>query len=67
MNLLEKLSNWGAAHAAARDAERTAQRHDGINAEHLHKQARTLRERADRLHSDILRHDVARATFRNPR
>jgi hypothetical protein len=66
MNLLEKLSNWGAARAAARDAERIAERHGGETAEHLRKEARTLRERADRLHSEILRHDAARPSDRKP-
>lgn len=55
MDLLEKLSNWGAAHAAARDAERTAQRHTGETAEQLRMKASALRQRADRLHCDIVK------------
>lgn len=55
MDLMEKLSSWGAAHAAARDAERAAARQGGTSAEHLKREARSLREHADRLHSEILR------------
>jgi hypothetical protein len=50
MNWTDKLAEWGSAHAAARDAERVAtQRSD----DEMHKQARELRERADRLHREI--------------
>ena len=55
MDMTEKLSTWGATHAAARDAERAAQRQGGSTAERLRAEARALRERADRLHSEILR------------
>lgn len=55
MDLMEKLSTWGATHAAARDAERAAARKDGADAQRLRHEARALRERADRLHSEILR------------
>ena len=60
MNMLEALSTWGATHAAAREAERAASHHAGPTAEDLRNKARKLRERADHLHSEILRRDNAR-------
>ncbi len=54
MKLTDKLSLWGATHAAARDAERqAAQQQDGADSEELRRQARQLRERADRLHREV--------------
>lgn len=52
---MHKLSNWGAVHAAARDAERQAERQDGAKAEHFRAEARSLREYADRLHAELVR------------
>jgi hypothetical protein len=49
----EKLSLWGAALAAAREAERAAARHTGEPADGLHREARRLRERADHLHREV--------------
>lgn len=60
MNMLEALSTWGAAHSAARDAERAATGHDGPTADELRRKARSLRERADRLHSEIMWQDSRR-------
>lgn len=54
-NWMDQLSHWGAVHAAAKDAERNAARQDGPTAERLKAEARLLRERADRLHSEIVR------------
>lgn len=48
----QKLSLWGAAHAAARDAERAAAREGGQACDELRQRARVLRERADRLHRE---------------
>jgi acyl-CoA reductase-like NAD-dependent aldehyde dehydrogenase len=53
MDLVDKLRLWGIAHGAARDAERQAAQQQGADA--LHRQARQLRERADRLHREIYR------------
>ncbi len=50
MDMVEKLREWGRAHGAARDAEREAHR-DSAGRDGQH--ARTLRERADRLHREI--------------
>ena len=52
MKSTEKLSLWGVAHAAARDAERAAQQ-AGAPSELLRREARLLRERADRLHREV--------------
>ena len=46
------LSLWGAAHAAARDAERAAAQERGQGRDELRQRARVLRERADRLHRE---------------
>ena len=54
MDVTEQLRAWGAAHAQARRAEHAA-RQDG-NAESaaaLRRQAKSLRERADRLHREV--------------
>lgn len=48
-----KLSLWGEAHAAARDAERAAAQHTGQLCDQLRQQARMLRDRADRLHREV--------------
>jgi hypothetical protein len=47
-----KLSLWGMAHAAAREAERAATRDAGQSGDELRQRARILRERADRLHRE---------------
>lgn len=52
-NPTHKLSLWGVAHAAARDAERAAAQHTGDLCDELRRQARILRERADRLHREV--------------
>jgi hypothetical protein len=59
MDWMNKLSDWGAAHVAARDAERAAAREGGAMAQQLRERARTLREHADRLHSEIVRPTLA--------
>jgi hypothetical protein len=51
MDHLEQLRRWGAAHGAARDAERRAEL-AGKRGE-LQHEARRLRERADRLHAEV--------------
>lgn len=53
LNPTHKLSDWGEAHAAARDAERAAARQSGQPRDELRQQARVLRERADRLHREV--------------
>ena len=53
MKSTEKLSQWGVAHAAARDAERAAAQQNGESSERLRREARLLRERADRLHREV--------------
>jgi len=53
MQSTEKLSQWGVAHAAARDAERAAAQQTGEPADRLRREARLLRERADRLHREV--------------
>jgi hypothetical protein len=60
MNMTEKLSLWGITHAAARDAERAAAQQSGDACELHRRQARVLRERADRLHREICTDDVKR-------
>jgi hypothetical protein len=56
MDVTEQLRAWGAAHAEARAAERSAQQAGPADrAGDLQRQAKTLRERADRLHRDIYR------------
>lgn len=54
MDITEQLKAWGAAHAQARAAERAAgeKGSTGQDAE-VQREARSLRERADRLHRDI--------------
>lgn len=52
-NPTHKLSLWGAAHAAARDAERAAAQEGGQARDELRHRARVLRERADRLHREV--------------
>lgn len=47
-----KLSLWGVAHAAAREAERAAALEAGQGCDDLRHRARVLRERADRLHRE---------------
>ena len=50
MDHVEQLRRWGAAHGAAREAERQATE---AGSAHLQQEARRLRERADRLHAEI--------------
>ncbi|AEG93810.1 hypothetical protein [Ramlibacter tataouinensis] len=52
MNMTEKIALWGMTHASARDAERAAAQHGGP-ADELRREARRLRESADRLHREI--------------
>jgi hypothetical protein len=54
MELNEKLTLWGAMHAAAREAALAATANDA-DAEAKRRQAQALRERADRLHREIYR------------
>jgi hypothetical protein len=56
MDITEQLKAWGAAHAQARAAERAAGEGGptGQDAD-AQREARSLRERADRLHRDIYR------------
>ena len=53
MNQVEQLQRWGAAHGAARDAERQAALEGGDARKNLQQQARALREQADRMHAEI--------------
>ena len=56
MDVTEQLRAWGAAHAQARAAERTAQQPERAHeSRDLQRDAKALRERADRLHRDIYR------------
>ena len=56
MNVMQKLSLWGAMHAAARDAAKAAEKHDDCSdVEARRREAQVLRERADRLHREIYR------------
>lgn len=52
MELTERLRQWGSAHSAARAAERTAGRHASSDSE-AHREAKALREQADRMHREI--------------
>ncbi len=52
MNVTEKLCLWGVTHAAARHAELAAQKNDK-NCDEVRRQAKLLRERADRLHREV--------------
>lgn len=49
--MTEKLILWGAVHAAARDAER-ALAQQGEGRDELARQAKVLRDKADRLHRE---------------
>ncbi|CAA9428479.1 MAG: hypothetical protein AVDCRST_MAG51-2466 [uncultured Ramlibacter sp.] len=53
LNPTEKLALWGAAHAAARDADRAVARQGGKQSGELRQRAELLRERADRLHREV--------------
>jgi hypothetical protein len=54
MDLTEQLRAWGAAHAQARSAEAAArQAAEADDAHDLQRQAKSLRDRADRLHHEI--------------
>ena len=53
MDVTEKLSLWGATHAAARVAAREAAQAAGLHSETRQREAQALRERADRLHREI--------------
>ena len=56
MDVTEQLRAWGAAHAQARAAERSAQQAGRTDdSRDLQRKAKALRERADRLHRDIYR------------
>jgi len=56
MDVTEQLRAWGAARAQALAAERSAQQAGPTDRSgDLQRQAKTLRERADRLHRDIYR------------
>jgi len=53
MDLTEKLSLWGATHAAARNTERAAAQRSGPDSIELRREAQRLREHADRLHREV--------------
>lgn len=54
MDVTEQLRTWGEVHARARSAEDTARRSgDGLRSGDLWREAKSLRERADRLHREI--------------
>lgn len=56
MDLTEQLKTWGAAHAKARAAERTAEQAGPTDdTGDLQRRARSLREEADQLHRDVYR------------
>ncbi|TFY99213.1 hypothetical protein EZ313_21830 [Ramlibacter henchirensis] len=55
MDHVEQLQRWGAAHGAAREAERAAAQENGPTRQQLQQDARLLRERADRLHAEVYR------------
>jgi hypothetical protein len=56
MDITEQLKAWGAAHAQARAAERAAGEGGPTGQDtDVQREARSLRERADRLHRDIYR------------
>lgn len=56
MDVMEQLRAWGDAHAQARSAECKAQRSgDGAGTGDLWREAKSLRERADRMHHEIYR------------
>ena len=50
MDVTDQLKAWGAAHAQARVAENAARQNRSND---LQREARSLRERADRLHREI--------------
>ena len=52
MDQLEQLQRWGAAHGAARDAERQAEQVGGPVRQRLQQQARLLRAQADKMHAE---------------
>lgn len=52
MDITEKLGLWGATHTRARRLERAAGQ-DPAEREALQREARQLRESADRLHREI--------------
>ena len=53
MDLMEKLSCWGSAYAAARAAERAAAQQTSSIDGDLVREAQLLREHADRQHREI--------------
>jgi hypothetical protein len=56
MELTERLRAWGTAHAQALSAEQVARQRAQIpGAPDLEREAKVLRERADRLHGEIYR------------
>ena len=55
MELTEKLLLWGRTHAAARNATRAAEQERGPRGQERQREARALRESADRLHHEIYR------------
>lgn len=56
MDVMEQLRAWGAVHAQARRAEDAAKQSGNSDVScGLHEQAKSLRERADRLHREIYR------------
>ena len=55
MDFTERIRAWGVAHAQARGAESAARQDDTEHSEQLRREARSLRERADRLHREIYR------------
>ena len=63
MVFAEKLSLWGVAHSAARDAEHAAAQAQGERADQLRREAQTLRERAEHLHHEVYRELGPRRNF----
>lgn len=63
--MTDQLRAWGVAHAQARRAEEAAlQNEHGDAAAALRRQARALREHADRLHREVYRNLDARSADR---
>jgi hypothetical protein len=67
MNSTEQLRAWGVAHAEARRAEAAARENGhGEDGGDLQRQARLLRDRADRLHREVY-HSLGRRQGDAPR
>lgn len=53
MDMVDKLRQWGVAHAEARHAEHDMAREGAGAPADLRRRAAQLRERADRLHGEV--------------